>query len=179
MEIEKLNSVFIISSDYGSLGDLSNLIIDFEADSVYIPTTLEKSFIDIINQSNQHEYSQRLIVYPNSPKKTANIGYSLLENGIIANFGEEHIFISNTLDPECVDLISKRDFTTIVIGNPAYQFSAIYKLLNQTKLNRLIISRINDDQDNLLQKQLISNQLSEFELINLDKAGFYHISIPK
>ena len=179
LEIEKLNSVFIISSDYGSLGDLSNLIIDFEADSVYIPTTLEKSFMDIINQSNQHEYSKRLIVYPNNPKKTANIGYSLLENGIIANFGEEHIFISNTLDPEYDDLVSKRDFTTIVIGNPAYQFSAIYKLLNHTKLNRLIISRINDDQDNLLQKQLISNQPSEFELINLDKTGFYHISIPK
>lgn len=177
LEVEKLNSVIIISSDYGSLRDLLNLMEDFKVDSIYVSKTLEKSLRDIINQSEYREYSKRLIGYTNNSQKNANIGYFPYKNGLVASFGEEQIFISNILDPTNVNLFNQKEFSTLIIGNPTYQFSVIYKLFNQIELNRLIISKINNDPDNLLKKQFISGQSFDFELINLDKTGFYHISI--
>ena len=42
-----------------------------------------------------------------------------------------------------------------------------------------IVTKINNDPDKTLQKQFISGQSSEFELINLDLDGFYYISFPE
>ncbi len=179
LEIEKLNSVIIISSDFGSLKDLANLITDFEFDSVYVPVTLEKSFRDIINQSDSPVLSEKVIVYAGRPNLASEIGLFPFESGMAANIGRERIFISNFLDPVSVELLNKNEFSTLVIGNPSYQFSTICKLLNQSVLSRIIISRVNKDPDNLLQQQLISSQSSEFEFINLDLDGFYHLSITK
>ncbi|MFH2049336.1 MAG: ComEC/Rec2 family competence protein, partial [bacterium] len=58
--IKKLNSVFIVASDFGSLKDLTNLISDFDTDSVFISDRLANSIKDIIIQSGFHKFEQRV-----------------------------------------------------------------------------------------------------------------------
>ena len=76
-------------------------------------------------------------------------------------------------------MIDQTGISTLVISKPSYHFSAVSEFLNQTKLEKLIVTKINNDPDKTLQKQFITGQSSEFELINLDLDGFYYISFPE
>ncbi|MFH2049814.1 MAG: hypothetical protein ABIJ12_10255, partial [bacterium] len=100
-------------------------------------------------------------------------------DGIIVNIEDSRIIILHSLDSKSVELISQTGISTLVLSKPSYHFSAVSELLNQTKLEKLIVTKINNDPNKTLQKQFISGQSSEFELINLDLDGFYRISFPE
>jgi len=178
MNIEKLNSVLILSAEYGSLKDLVNLFNTFGVESIYIPGRLEKSLSDIIYQINLHEHVQRVKILPDKPIDVISDGFFPFDNGLIASFGDERVLFTLSLDSKCVDLIRQNSISTLVISNPTYRLSAISDIVNQTKLKNLIVARINNDPEKILQNQLISSQSTDFKLINLDLDGFYRLSIP-
>ncbi len=144
--VERLGTVFVMSSEFGAIDDIYRLCLSYQARSVMVDARIEKSFADIGRSLFGNYSTVKIESFPAENSKKSLPGYYPSKNLIELEFDNSSILIANQniLSPENKVSLTKPSLV-IYCGRIKIARSEIEEIIkSQSKLEQLLCSRIEE-----------------------------------
>ncbi|RKX29476.1 MAG: hypothetical protein DRP47_01685 [Candidatus Zixiibacteriota bacterium] len=114
--IKTINSMFVISSDYGSINDLVRTAERTAVNKLFVPEQLACSFRDVINLSKFNLCTEAMIVSQNIQRGHKSVGYYPFKNGVLFQSQDSSMMFVNKLVPNQIAEITPGRCDRLVVG---------------------------------------------------------------
>jgi competence protein ComEC len=114
LEISRVNSLFVVSSDFDAIDDLVRLAERYRVETIYIASSLKKSFADVVHAICTEGETGRVVSFPRSLSASGKQGYYPSRLGVLANFGSTVVLFTDRMESQQLTLIPRKEQQSLI-----------------------------------------------------------------
>ncbi len=174
-KIKKIDKLIVLKSDYSAIDDLLRIAERYEVNSIYLPKSLQNSFIDKIKNTVEGLLAIKLEVLQELESEDFDIGYSLYENSFsLKTTGYEITFVDK-ISQKNLQPFNDKLKRILIIGSSWNISLHDYLTLKDLQYEKVICSKI--AQTNIPGNEDV-DLLAEDLFVDLYNHSEYLIQIP-
>ncbi|MFQ5452834.1 MAG: ComEC/Rec2 family competence protein [Candidatus Zixiibacteriota bacterium] len=177
--VTKINTLFILSSQYSALDDLIRLIEKYKVNDVYINKYLLNSFKDVFGETGQSESGFTLTSFSKLQANLLQPGYYPSETKLLLNFKNTQILFTDRFPSDYSGFTKKKE-RILVLGKIWQLHNSDWVKLQRAGFQKIICSKIAQSvnyMDSI--SPYIPDKYSTDYIYDLSRRGSFTIEINK
>ncbi|MEA2031511.1 MAG: ComEC/Rec2 family competence protein [candidate division Zixibacteria bacterium] len=175
MGIEDINSIFIISSDYGAIDDIVRTADRMAADRLIIANQLEHSVNDVVRFSQYQLKATEIIVTSDISTEHRAVGYYPFRNGVLFQYRDSSVLFVDEFVPDRISEFSKEKLARLVIGRGIDKNEELTDWAVEYGVSSIVARSIFGSGSNELLSDSLSSQKDLIDITDLRQVGALHI----